>query len=195
MKNLMLLVSFLGVLFVSCNKEEDVVTINDLKLLEEKYGVEIQNVQNAELTAEDLAIIEEKIIEMQQYLYSFNCEEIELEPVSNVLQSRAVKKGEASARAYNVSWVHIAVEVEDDKKIEIETWLTGITLYSFERVAIEHDFVPNKKQTDIFVDGTFLCTMNLIDFLGINLIISQQFRAKGTITLGSDNGILTVEKR
>ena len=182
-------------MFFSCNREDDIISLNELDLLEEKYGVEIQNEQNVVLTAEDLAVIEEMIIEMQQYFHPFSCEKMTLESASNGLQSRAVEKGEASAWAYNVSWLHVGVEVENDKNIEITTWLTGITLYSFEQLTAAHDFVPNKKQKRINVDLTMLLTLNLIDVLGINLQITEQMDARGVVTLGSDDGILTVKRK
>gem|GEM_PF-5252998 len=180
----------------SCKKSEDLESAmanNRLETLERKYHVKIENTKNLNLNLEDFAAIEKEIISFKEQFKPLSKTGIPLKQINKGarLKTTATEAVEVSAWALNLSWMHVSVAVEDDESVDIESWLTGVTIYSYEQKSLSHDFSPNQGQKEINFDFVAVCTVTLADYMGVK--ITAQGDVSGSVNLETNTGELEVD--
>ncbi|MCD8186232.1 MAG: hypothetical protein LUD68_07205 [Rikenellaceae bacterium] len=112
-----------------------------LKNLENTYGVTIETPINVTLTEQQLIKIEDEIIKAKNYFSSF---QNKILPVEVSGMTRAQKSVTWKQYAANLFWLNIAATIDNDSIFNLNSWLTGITVYGYHQLGLAHDFNPGR---------------------------------------------------
>lgn len=191
MKKFAFIITFFLSLLASCDNEYVDLNSADVTKLEKKYNVKIENTKHLDLSSSDLVLIEENILKLKEKMKSISCNAVKLSPISNRLKTRSVESVEVSAWAFNLSWLHVSVGIDNDSSIQVDSWLTGVTIYSYEQKGLSHNFTPHQKQTEITFSFTAVCTITVTELVGVR--ITEEGDVTGDVNLETNTGNLYVD--
>ena len=178
---ILLMSSLLG-----CQKVEVEDSISQIEILEKKYNVKIENTKGLVLSLEDLRILEEDIVETKAKINSLDHKNVKMECLHNHLKTKSIESFEMSQWAFNLSWIHVAVSIENDELFSVDSWLTGVTVYNYSQKNLSNDFKPKQYQCIVKFSFTALCTFAVADLVGINYTI--QGKVDGTADFSNMTG-------
>ena len=161
-----------------------------LESLELRYGVEIENTKNLMLSDDDIKDIEQEIIKLQTIL-NISEENIPLYNMGSVLKTRSVDTMTVSTRAFNLTWLYVAVSVDNDTTCKIDPWCAGIYTYNFTYHGVYHDFSPGHNQAKICFGFTLVATTSITDMIGVN--ITEQADVNGHVDFTTKEGSVSVD--
>lgn len=196
---LILLASFV---ITACEKDFDIASDNrdHLLLLEAKYNVKIQNDGKRNLSEADLSLIENEIIELTNRfkdLKQYNGKEIE---AIDLTQTKSTdnefgvwynKQLQGSEHFYNLAWLNISASLvySTTRTFTLESWITGVTVYSYEQKALTNSF-----DGSIYQLGRVLAIPNEITFSFTALLSAKVLDAINITTQSKVSGVVKFSK-
>ena len=192
-KIFMAVVCFMGISLVGCQQDDDVANVPTtdstaaLAQLAQKYNVKIDKVKDYALSNEDLNTIEQEIINLKNKFKEFNQKDVKLTPEYN---TRATESVELSAWAFNLTWLKVVASVVDDNSFNVDSWFTGVTIYSYEQKGLTSNFSSGRNQKNIDFNFMAVGTVSLLEEI---VKISVEGKVTGSINLITGTGSLYVD--
>jgi hypothetical protein len=152
----------------SCSKNfEEYDVSSNLKKLEDKYNVKINDSKKTILNQMDISKIEKEILASKNKLAELNCKNIPLQIKTESVLTKGMETVNLTTWAFNLTWLHVAGSILDDTTFSATSWITGVSFYSYVQQSLNHVFTPNSNQRIVRFQIIGAFTLEITEVIGV----------------------------